>query len=104
MCGCGNWHGYGTKGSSACICETCGMKRDKDVRCGEEDHDVNDSKNGRNAIEHVYIEDEKKLLNADGTGKKIGMAVYNYENRTSKIVGDEPHNPFIMAIINKHGY
>ena len=39
MCGCGKWHGYGTKGGSGgiCKCEECGLYRDHDIRDGEDD-------------------------------------------------------------------
>jgi hypothetical protein len=36
MCGCGIWHGYGTK-DYECFCDTCGMKRDRDVVSGSDD-------------------------------------------------------------------
>ena len=91
MCGCGIWHGYGTEdegGSGGdCFCETCDMKRDHDVQCGSDNRDPA-------AIEHVYFGKPQNLV-----GKRIGMAVHNYENHTSKA-----RNDFKLTLYNKHGF
>ena len=47
------------------MCETCDMKRDYDIRSGED---------GRTGVfEHVYFKDPSKIY-----GKTIGMAVFNF--------------------------
>ena len=54
-CGCEKWHGFGTTGGSkgSCKCETCEMYRDHDIKRGAD---------GRDAFEHVYFKNPKKLL------------------------------------------
>lgn len=88
MCGCGNWHGYGTSGGSegSCKCETCFMYRDHDIMCGDD---------GRTDVfEHVYFKKPDLLY-----GKTIGMQVHNYSQNSSL-----PENKFKMALINRNGF
>ena len=85
MCGCGTWHGFGTYERN-CICKKCDMKRDHDVKCGEDGR--------QDAFEHVYFKDPKIMI-----GKTIGMAVQNFTQNSSL-----PRNDFKIALINQHGY
>lgn len=88
MCGCGNWHGYGTSGGSggSCRCEKCGMTRDHDITTGTD---------GRTGVfEHAYFTNLNNLYD-----KEIGMGVYNYTQRS-----DRSQNDFKMALFNEFGY
>ena len=90
MCGCGKWHGFGTDGQDGgsggkCICDACQMIRDYDIRQGDDGR--------KDAIEHVIFTDPSLLF-----GKEIGMACYNYKQKSEKAC-----NEFKMALINQHG-
>ena len=62
------------------------MKRDKDITQGQD---------GRtDAFEHVYFSDPERLY-----GKRIGMAVHNYSQSSSR-----PQNDFRLALFNRYGY
>lgn len=104
-CGCGKWHGYGTDGGSggSCRCDTCDMKRDHDMRNGQDkeraiDTNLADESNPPRAFEHVYFKDPEELF-GDRNEVKLGMGSYNYSQSSSK-----PRNDFRMAFFNKWGY
>ena len=61
------------------------MIRDYDIRTGEDGR--------KNAIEHVIFTDPSLLY-----GKEIGMACYNYKQKSNMA-----RNEFKMALINQHG-
>ena len=65
-CGCEKWHGFATKRFlGACECDKCEMKRDYDVKTGEDGRD--------DAFEHVIFRNPSKMY-----GKTIGMCVHNF--------------------------
>ena len=55
MCGCGIWHGYGTPDAD-CYCNSCGMRRDRDVRTGS------DGRSDQETVEHVYFSNPSKMV------------------------------------------
>jgi hypothetical protein len=52
MCVCEVWHGFGTT-DGPCICKTCGMYRDRDVKSGSDD------RRDEETVEHIYFDKPK---------------------------------------------